>query len=143
MKGVHRRVSWVAIAGGVAVVAGLLGPWTRFSGLVYGSQSVSGLDWGRPWLVIPATVAAAGLVVLAERRRWRAWVLLVAAGCGLVVLWDAIDHFRTVAGSQAVPGTSVDLLRPGFGLYLSGAGALVLSVAALLALLANARRAGA
>lgn len=133
MTGVDRRGSWVALVGAAAVVVGLLGPWTRFSGLVYGNQSASGLDWGRPWLVIPATITAAGLVVLAERRRWRAWVLLVAAGCGLVVLWDAIDHFRTVAGSQAVPGTSVDLLRPGWGLYLSGAGALVLSLAALLA----------
>jgi len=109
-----------AITGGLAVIAGIFAPWVQVPVFVYGTSGFSGASWGRSWLVVPAALAVALLVAAQRRPRRGAWLRAAAAVCGLVVLGAVADLARSVAGLQSAPGTSIDLLRAGWGLYVSG-----------------------
>lgn len=122
---------WVAVAGLAAMAIGAFGPWATALG---GAVTVNGTSGSRDgWLVLGAAViAGACLATYASRgltsRLAGATVFAILGG--LVCVYDLVDISNS---SASVFGTQVQIVHPGWGIYLALAGTAALAVGSLLA----------
>lgn len=115
---------WWAIASGVVMVIGGLGPWARVLGLL----SVNGTDGGGDgWVVIGAAVVALAFILLRQRLEHGLWLLVlafVAAVIGAATAiydWNDISRFANESG----------IVDTAWGVYLAATGSVSLALASV------------
>lgn len=115
----------IATCGGSALVAGALLPWLSLFAGLHRYAGVAGLN-GRVLLVGGALAVAGGLAMFARPRR-RLRPLLGALGVALAAFaaWVIVGLRETV---HALAHHPLLLARPGSGLYVALAGALLMTV---------------
>ena len=115
----------IATCGGSALVTGALLPWLSLFAGLQRYPGVAGLN-GKVLLVGGLSAIVGGLAMLARpRRRFRP--LLGALGIGLAAfaIWVIVGLRATLRGLAHHP---LLLARPGSGLYVALAGALLMTV---------------
>jgi hypothetical protein len=121
----NRRAAAVVL-GGALVATGALLPWlTLFAGL----QHYSGLIGLYGWLVLAGGLAsvATGLAMFVRRERWlELGGLTIGLTLTVFTLWLAERLFETMHGLGA---DAMLVARPGPGLFVAIAGALVVAAA--------------
>lgn len=126
--GIARRRGAAVTVGGTLVATAALLPWlTLFAGL----QHYSGLIGLYGWLILAGGVAsvAIGLAMLVRRTRW-----LQLGGLTLGLMLTGFTVFLVGRLSETMHGLGADAMmvaRPGPGLFVAMAGALVVAIAAL------------
>ena len=119
----HRRAAAVVL-GGALVATGALLPWlTLFAGL----QHYSGLIGLYGWLVLAGGVAsvATGLAMFVRRELWlERGGLTIGLALTVFTLWLVGRLFETMHGIGA---DAMLVARPGPGLFVAMAGALVVA----------------
>jgi len=114
------------VLGGALVATGALLPWlTLFAGL----QHYSGLIGLYGWLVLAGGLAsvATGLAMFVRRERWlELGGLTIGLTLTVFTLWLAERLFETMHGLGA---DAMLVARPGPGLFVAIAGALVVAAA--------------
>ncbi len=121
----NRRAAAVVL-GGALVATGALLPWlTLFAGL----QHYSGLIGLYGWLVLAGGVAsvATGLAMFVRRERWlERGGLTIGLALTVFTLWLVGRLFETTHGIGA---DAMLVARPGPGLFVAMAGALIVAAA--------------
>jgi hypothetical protein len=119
-----RRRAAAVVLGGALVATGALLPWlTLFAGL----QHYSGLIGLYGWLVLAGGVAsvATGLAMFVRRERWlERGGLTIGLALTVFTLWLVGRLFETMHGIGA---DAMLVARPGPGLFVAMAGALVVA----------------
>lgn len=125
---ITRRRAAAVVFGGALVATGALLPWlTLFAGL----QHYSGLIGLYGWLVLAGGVAsvAIGLAMLVRRARW-----LQLGGLTLGLTLTVFTVFLVGRLLETMHGLGADAMmvaRPGPGLFVAMAGALIVATAAV------------
>ncbi len=129
-----RFLALAAVLGGLLVAGGAFLPWLSFYAGLYPLRGVTGL-WGRL-----LALGGAACVLAGGRACWRSGRTLertiAALGCALTAfsVWLVLQLGLTVAHLRADPMNAMLVPRPGPGLFVVLAGALVTSVPALVRL---------
>ncbi|MEA2273792.1 MAG: hypothetical protein QOI98_2500 [Solirubrobacteraceae bacterium] len=116
---------WLYVAACVAMIVGAFAPWATALG---GLLKVSGVDSGDGWFLVVGAVLALLLLLTGPTRPKLIVAAIAGAICCAVVLYDLSDARRV---SDAFLG----LVHVGWGLYLSAAAAIGLTVQAIRAAL--------
>ncbi|HEX5180960.1 MAG TPA: hypothetical protein VFW04_16635 [Gemmatimonadaceae bacterium] len=125
---IARRRAAATVLGGALVATGALLPWlTLFAGL----QHYSGLIGLYGWLVLAGGAAsvAIGLAMLVRRARW-----LQLSGLTIGLTLTIFTVFLVGRLFETMHGLGADAMmvaRPGPGLFVAMAGALIVAIAAI------------
>jgi hypothetical protein len=122
------RTFWLAAGSVAGMILGCLGTWAK----AFGALSVSGLDTDDGKLFGGVAVGAAAALLLAVRRRRHRLLLLVTVlglggtGIGIYEIIDLSNRDTDFFGEQ------VDVIDPGWGLWLSLGASASLVISSLL-----------
>lgn len=136
-----KRLSIALVASGAACILGAIGTWaTVFGG--YGSIAGTTTDDGKFTLLAGVLATSAGTILLVKKT-WPRAISAITFICGAGVLAVFVIDGKDIFGKQIDESNEwfgdVDLLAPGWGLWLLGASAVALLVVSALVFLAARR----